>query len=696
MTKRIVTNSLKTHIIDQLIESITEPANTAYYAFAGDHVTKGVTEEEINNPDSSIKTLKLESFRNMIFGKKIENGDMRFLIPKYEWTENSIYDMYDDEDINLYNKRFFVMVDETSYKHVYKCIDNANNNPSMVKPTFSDISINPNSYNISDSFYETADGYVWKYMYSIDSNTFMKFNTQDYIPIVSNNVIEKLAIPGTIEVIKTDTHGKYYNNYISGQFNELDISTGNTVQYRLRENASTVRDFYSNTILYLTSGTGAGQYRRIVESYVYNTSTYVETESSFDVTPDITTKYEITPEVRVYGDGNQTVNVSARAIINSVASNSIHKVEILRIGERYNYATAEVLQGVPAGVNNLDIGELVLPEKAIVRPILSPSGGHGSNTAVELGAKTLCIYTKFANTESGRIPTENTFSQFGIIRDPLFANVQLNVLNSSDTPGYDGAFSIGEECIQIKRIKVSSNSSVNTNVITIDNGSYLEDCVPGEDLVFIEDTASTSLKFISKISSINGSTIIMEEPCHWISDNCDVYLSRKIASGIINDIRSTYITMNEVVNNFTTDRLIIGTSSYSTGKVDSIDINNKYNNAYSFKTFTQAMMLVGSFSSGSSFNQDEIVYQGDVNEPSCTAYVYSSNSSHVKLTRVNGNIDNTLPLIGSTSESILSSNFNKYLGDLDPTSGSVIYLQNDIPISRAEDQSEEIRVLLEF
>ena len=35
-------------------------------------------------------------------------------------------------------------------------------------------------------------------------------------------------------------------------------------------------------------------------------------------------------------------------------------------------------------------------------------------------------------------------------------------------------------------------------------------------------------------------------------------------------------------------------------------------------------------------------------------------------------------------------------GDLDPNEGSIIYIQNDIPVSREQNQSEEIRVILEF
>ena len=40
--------------------------------------------------------------------------------------------------------------------------------------------------------------------------------------------------------------------------------------------------------------------------------------------------------------------------------------------------------------------------------------------------------------------------------------------------------------------------------------------------------------------------------------------------------------------------------------------------------------------------------------------------------------------------------FDKYDGDFDATTGDIIYLQNDIPVTRENNQSEVIRVILEF
>ena len=78
------------------------------------------------------------------------------------------------------------------------------------------------------------------------------------------------------------------------------------------------------------------------------------------------------------------------------------------------------------------------------------------------------------------------------------------------------------------------------------------------------------------------------------------------------------------------------------------------------------------------------------------AKVHSSNTTHLFLTEVEGKCNTSLSMVGQTSAVTLNSGFTQYPGDIDSTSGTVIYLQNDTPVSRANNQYEEILVLLEF
>jgi len=136
MAKKLVPSDFKTHLINQIIESVTERANTAYYAFVGDHETVASSEEEINQPTETFRNTNTNVYRNMIFGKRITAQDMSFVINRTNWTSGTTYAMYDDQKIDIQETNFYVMVDENSFKHVYKCLYNNNDAPSTDKPPF--------------------------------------------------------------------------------------------------------------------------------------------------------------------------------------------------------------------------------------------------------------------------------------------------------------------------------------------------------------------------------------------------------------------------------------------------------------------------------------------------------------------------------------------------------------------------------
>jgi hypothetical protein len=711
MSKKIIPTQFKTHAIQQIIESISEEANTIYYAFVGDHVSSGETEQEVIQPDLSSKTLNIDTYRNMVFGKRIFNEDMKIMIKRYNWVANTVFASYDDEDINLLDKNFYIMTDEGEFKHIYKCLDNANGAPSVAQPVFNDI-----TFDDSDNYYETSDGYQWKYMYSINSTQFARFATQKYIPVVANNEVESSAKNGTIDVIRISTeqrlgtdislNGKFYNNYLTDVLlTESDVLLGNTVQYRVPSTSSTVRGFYGNTIFHIVSGTGAGQYRRVVDSYLNQNlgGIFVELENSFSVQPDTTSRYELSPEVSIKGNGTETIQAAARAVINANSSNSVHRIEILEPGSDYSFATARVLNGVPASANNTSVGDLIVPTTAQVRPIIPPPGGHGANTAAELGGDTLCIYMKFTGEEDGYAPIENSFAQFGILSDPVFANVEVSFIKPSDNlDGSDGQFIPDEKVTQFKKILLADtvDTQLANNIFVSSSNTALFDAYLTEgQFVYIKNDISPQLNYLSEITQvINSTAFACKDDCPRGENNSLLHLAKVIAEGDVNlTINPSTMTLKNVYGRIVKDELIIGNRSFAVANVQHIDINSKYPTPtnYDFNIFTQYTRCEGTVSG--SFIEDEVVFQGsDANDPVFQARVHSANSTVVYLTNIDGKINTAQPLNAVTSGALLSPPFNKYDGDLDPTSGTILYLQNDIPVTRANNRSEEIRVILEF
>ena len=697
MAKQIVPSDFKTHLIDQLIESVNEPSNTVYYAFIGNHSETGVQADDVVAPTEKLQDINVETYRNMIFGKRLTADDFSIMVPRYDWTSGTVYDQYDDTDANLLSKDFYVAVDETAFIHVYKCLYNANGAPSTAQPTFGDVATESSLFANDDNYYQTSDGYQWKYMYSVDSTTFDKFATQNFMPVVANNVVEQNALNGAIDVILVDTHGRFYNNTISSNFSESS-TTGNPVIFRLPDGSSDVENFYSNTIIHLTSGTGAGQFKRVIASTANNLGQYIQTESAFAIVPDNTTNYELSPEVRIVSDGTQTVNCVARAIVNSAASNSIHRIEILQQGSNYNFANATILKGVPADADNSDSGTIIEVEDATVRPVIPPPGGHGANSAIELGGRILGIHAKFSNTENDVVIADNTFSQFGIIRDPVFANVDIKFVKQSDgLGGSDGEFVVNENVKQFTKKRLFgtfSTTSGNTIIESADDLDLENELSAGDYLYLTDSEVSTYNHFSIVNNVINSTSIELNDSVAWTGSNTIVYFATPTANAVVNQlVSSNNITLRECDNTLVTDRLIVGETSHAVANVQTINVNNRLasNGIYDFLAYNQMTKITGTITD--TIQPNEYLTQAN---SGARALVHSVDGNEVFVTQVTGEFNTGESILANTSGATISSGFDKYSGELDPTSGNIIYLQNDIPVERANNSSEEIRIILEF
>lgn len=709
MAKNIVPSNFKTHLIEQMVESLNEPDPTLYYAFIGDHLTSGSTEDDVVTPTGSPRELRINTYRNMIMAKQLEANDMRLMVPRHNWVSGTVYSEYDDQDVKLYEKNYFVVVDESAYKHVYKCLYNNFDSPSVTQPVFSDVSYDAALYVVGDDYYETDDGYRWKYMYSIDSTTFSKFATAEYIPVVANTTVENNAQNGTIDVIKIEDAGKNYNNYYSGQFDINDIKvTGDTFLYGLPTNAGTASGFYGNTIIQLMTGKGAGLWSRINTSYVLEDyGVVIQIANSFVTTPDTTTTFEISPEVKVSSDGTQSVDVVARAIINADSSNSVSKIEILNVGSNYTFATAEVLKGTPAAADNSAQGPTISPTDATIRPIIPPTGGHGANSAIELGSEALGVYVQFNSDEEGVVSPVSTFSQFGIMRDPLFANVEIFMtLPDLSGPGSIGTFSPGENFIQFEKLRLFDTITVaqGNNIIATDNGNDWETYLKSGDLIYFTDGASAHWISAIEVGGVaNNTNLTMEnEPPISISSG-QAYLVRTVSSGKVNFVGTNYITGRDVYNQIQKDLLLIGLDTFSITSVSGTDINNRIGTEIGDVNMSKANQMfraIGTQTTGG-WVENRQIYQGtSLEDSTASAYLHSAytdqlNNLVLSFTNVLGSFSTGQEILGEV-DGVLDANWTKYNPEIDSTSGSIIYLQNNIPVERTENQTEEIRVILEF
>ena len=123
-----------------------------------------------------------------LFGKKINSKNIRRVIRKIQWTSNTPYDMYrHDYSANnpsrvtdsgrLYDSNYYVI---NSDYNVYICIDNGSDLSATVgnsedEPTF--IDLEPSAAGTSN------DGYVWKYLFTVNPSDIIKFDSTEYIVV---------------------------------------------------------------------------------------------------------------------------------------------------------------------------------------------------------------------------------------------------------------------------------------------------------------------------------------------------------------------------------------------------------------------------------------------------------------------------------------------------------------------------------
>lgn len=551
MTTQLITNYFRLHNVKQFKESISEVANSVYYVFAGKHTTypsgDSSIPELINNVDNTL----YDAYKEMVFGKRVTPSDVVIVAPRYNWTSNTKYSAYrGDEDLT--NKQYYVCVNTGSSYSIFKCLDNNGNTASTIEPDQTQTSPD-------DEFYSTSDGYVWKYMYSVDSTTFGTFATDAYMPIVANSQVVANAVSGAIDVVVVDYPGSNYNTYLSNTFISTDLRVGgSSTQYSIANNASANVSFYVNSFLYLKSGTGYGQGRKIVGYNVTGSTKTVTLESGFTTLPDTTTVYEITPNVVITGDGQ---NASARALVNTASSNSISGVEIINRGSGYTFATAAV-QGNTGGLSNT----------AVLSSVLGPKNGHGSDPEYELGGAALCISINFANNESGTIPTVNDYRSIGLIKDPLFANVVIT------TGSLTGSFTVGEVVNQSNTGAqgiVSSWDSISTLQLTNVNGVILTGNTTTNQLVGASSGATgTVLAYEINGQTKNFSTFDQRD-CYsftpvdgaFTSDETVYQSSVELSNAVFHSNSSANIYLTHVEGTLNTGNTLVGVTSGATANL---------------------------------------------------------------------------------------------------------------------------------
>lgn len=391
----------KKAIIDEIVNNVSAN-DSVYYAFASNPIPYPEDPPSIANND--YQDLFVNDWQ-LLFGKKIRPWNIAPVVDNNEWTSNTVYRRYDNTDSNLYaNNKFYVVAppDYAGGNYVfYKCIDNANDSPSTVKP-------NQIQYNT----FETSDGYKWKYLTSVTYLQYKLFGSQDFVPIYANNIVSLYATAYSgVDVVMINNGGTGYSTYTDGV---IQSANSNVIQIEA-ENNSGQNGFYSNSAIYIYNVTDTTGQLLNISGYVSNSVgkwVFLDGSANTENILPNSTRYKISPRVVFNSDGN--TQPQAYSVVNSV-SNSISKIVILDPGTEITWCNVHIECAFGSGAN--------------LYAIVPPPGGHGYDPISELNVRGMSIQFDFANTESGTIYASNVvYNKIGLIKDP-------NSLNANNTKG---------------------------------------------------------------------------------------------------------------------------------------------------------------------------------------------------------------------------------------------------------------------
>jgi hypothetical protein len=424
-TYRYATKDLSIATAKAFLHSITstEEDQAVYYVVLG-NIYPYPNEPTPIYPEDNEQYLKYEVHRKFIGGKKVTSADACHVTDRHDWVSGETYAMYRDTDTDMYDRAFYVMTNEYN---VYKCLYNNNNSASTVKPT--GFSIIP---------FTTSDGYTWKYMYTISLGDANKFLTAAHMPVRVAKAgetsaessrqleVQGAAVNGAINVVEVVSGGTGYSTVANGV---IAAANSNSLTLLNTNEISPINGFYVGSSVYISSGSGAGQLRRIIQYSGANKQLVVNT--AFTTPANNDSRVIISPSVVIVGDGK-----SAKAYASvDTSTGAVSNIAVIDSGSEYTRAKVYISANSSHGSG------------ATANAVISPTGGHGSDAIHELFADKVLLNVTFNGSEgvsangNGYIPSNTIFRTISVLKNPVLKVDENNnsidieiAANSSNSP----------------------------------------------------------------------------------------------------------------------------------------------------------------------------------------------------------------------------------------------------------------------
>lgn len=567
-----LTEKFHVNNIQNFFDDITSGSNS-YYFWVGK--TTAWANDSLPDPAlNDYENFSQSIFHDIVMGKQITNSNISFLIPNTPWANNIGYAQYDANDPNMFSENFYVV---NNLGSVYLCVDNNNGSNSVIQPL-----ITP-----TQGTFQTADGYTWKYFYTIPVNANTLFTTNTYIPVVPNTYVSNNAIPGTIDVTRVVTGGTNWQGYNEGFLTV--ILSQNSV--KLANTAAMIDNFYVGSSIYLKAGLGANQLRTI--------TSYSGLNQTATVQPAFNTY------VNLYLANNAGTFIVGETVEQEVVSIS------------YIYASGLFNQGDTLVQSDSQAAGLIYTTNSIMTMISQTSN---VNFSVASGAYPI-VDTVQAPTLKAGVVSINAFSN--VITGGAGANLQVYSPNQFIQVGSNNTNNI-------RRIASITNSSMATVSVPFNNTlvnnshslvSYAFEPISSEvensNGSIVQVNLGSMIVQYGNVSSNNISFIIGESLKEYDANNVD-----QASNGVISYVNSTAIILSSVSGVISSGLFLTGQSSDLTAQITSISSYPNITLANSEGAFLSGNPITVYYANGSS-SGNATVLSASYSPSGLTEYIVS-------------------------------------------------------------------------
>ena len=203
----IITSKFRLDTTEKFVDSLT--SNTFYMGLGRSNAWDDETSPDAPyENDHTVNTL----WENMFAMKKIDPVDIIYSSPRTLWTSGVTYAEYDDRDVNIEGKNYFVASDNNN---IFLCLKSggvSTTNPDIAGVTTAGVIDN-----------SATDGYIWKYMFTIPVDTGSKFLTASFLPV---KYIASAPTPGSDTALINQW--SVQSNAIAGAIYNIKITTAGT------------------------------------------------------------------------------------------------------------------------------------------------------------------------------------------------------------------------------------------------------------------------------------------------------------------------------------------------------------------------------------------------------------------------------------------------------------------------------------